>query len=292
MQKNLPNTTASSEVLNTKNLEALLEPILSKFRKRLNWNLPAFITFQQELVEDRKMSASIFDAVKMQTHKIAGSAKILGFEALGVSAAEVESCIDNMNSSEVDQKGPESLVAVFSNFLSNAIEAANAESATVEQKLYLPIPQKRAKHRVLIIDDDEFAREIVKLSLRNENCSFIEAETGMEGIKYLDTHEPDIVVLDVNLPDINGFEILKKVIGWEKKKSIPIVMLTREDGVNSRISGITGGATDYVTKPVSLDKLGKLLSANIKYDKSRYEVGTAYSRKEQAMMTMSRLEYY
>lgn len=294
MDQRHPNITKNSVAVNTKNFETLLEPILIKFRKRLNGNLPAFATFNHVLIEERKIPRRIYDVVRMETHKIAGSAKILGFEALGTAAADVETCIKAMNLSESSRVGSQDLVIQFGKFLSNATSAAIAAD-TASEELYdiTPISANGIKYNVLIIDDDEFARDLVKLSLSltGENCAFIEAETGMAGLKYLNFIKPDLVVLDVNLPDINGFDILKKIMNWEPR-NFPVVMLTRENNVDSRITGIVSGAIDYITKPVSLGELNKILTENIKYNKSRYDVGRAYSRQEQVMATMKRLAYW
>ena len=264
-----------------------------KFRKRLRRTLPAFTAFQNVLSSKSNIPLNVYDAVKTRAHKIAGSAKILGFEALGTSAAEVEACISAMDISETGQVSSKELITAFDKFLLNAMRAASSGGTVSEQnKSELPsVQSKNPKYNVLIIDDDEFTRDLVKLSLTGEACAFFEAETGMGGLEYLSSHTPDLVVLDVNLPDINGFDVLKKIMSSGYKK-FPVVMLTREDGVDSRVTGIAAGAMDYVTKPVSLGKLNKFLGDSIKYDKFRYEGDMAYSRHEQIMQTMKRLEYW
>lgn len=280
-------------MIDAKNLETLLEPILIKFRTRLRRTLPAFTAFQHVLLSKSNIPLNAYDAMKTRVHKIAGSAKILGFETLGASAAEVEACIFAMGISETGQVSSKKLITAFDKFLLNAMRAASSGGTGSEQnKSELPSVQpQNPKYNVLIIDDDEFTRDLVKLSLTGEDCSFFEAETGMVGLKYLNFHTPDLVVLDVNLPDINGFDVLKKIMisGYEK---FPVVMLTREDGVDSRVTGIAAGAMDYVTKPVSLGKLNKFLGDNIKYNKFRYEDEMAHSRHEQIMKTMKRSEFW
>ena len=287
-----PNITESLVMIDAKNLETLLHPILVKFRKRLNQSLPAFTTFGQVLDKRRKIPVGVYDVVKTRVHKISGSAKILGFEALGESAAEVEACIDNMDQSGTDRVGSEELVRAFDKFLSLVIPAAVSGAMNHKQQRGIPTEVRlMPKYKVLIIDDDEFARDLVKLSLTGEDCQFIEAETGKEGLECLNYQIPDLVVLDVNLPDINGFDILKEIMSKDLKK-FPVVMLTREGGVDDQVTGIVAGATDYVVKPATLGKLNKALMDNIKYKESRHDDHTVLTRHEQIMNTMTRLEYW
>ena len=174
-------------MIDAKNLETLLEPILMKFGKRLRRTLPAFTAFQNVLSSQTNIPLNVYDSVKTRAHKIAGSAKILGFEDLGISAAEVETCIIAMDISETGQVSSKELITAFDKFLLNAMSAASSGGtcSPEQNKPKFPSAQpQNPKYNVLIIDDDEFTRDLVKLSLTGESCTFFEAETGMGGLEY------------------------------------------------------------------------------------------------------------
>ena len=145
--------------------------------------------------------------------------------------------------------------------------------------------------RVLIVDDEPHIVMALADKLIFEGYDVVTAHNGQEGIDQTKKENPDLVILDVNLPDINGFDVLKEIMNRDNNK-YPVIMLTREDSIDSRITGISAGAVDYVTKPVPLGKLSKFLSDNIMYDKSRFEEGITRSRREQVLATMKRLEYW
>ncbi|GAA0716916.1 response regulator transcription factor [Clostridium malenominatum] len=104
-------------------------------------------------------------------------------------------------------------------------------------------------NNILIIEDDECIREILTYSLKEESFKVFEASTGMEGLKTLENQYIELIILDLMLPDISGFEICKKV---SLEYKIPIIMLTAKNDIMDKVVGLELGADDYITKPFDI----------------------------------------
>lgn len=100
--------------------------------------------------------------------------------------------------------------------------------------------------KILMIEDDEAIRTGLKYYLEQENFEVIETDNGKDSLKILTDEDISICLLDVNLPDINGFDLFKKL---KEIKDIPIIFLTANDLETSIVMGLDMGADDYVTKP-------------------------------------------
>lgn len=100
--------------------------------------------------------------------------------------------------------------------------------------------------KILMIEDDEAIRTGLKYYLEQENFEVIEIDNGKDSLKILTDEDISICLLDVNLPDINGFDLFKKL---KEIKDIPIIFLTANDLETSIVMGLDMGADDYVTKP-------------------------------------------
>jgi DNA-binding response OmpR family regulator len=106
--------------------------------------------------------------------------------------------------------------------------------------------------RVLVVDDDETVRDVVRRYLEVAGFTVDMAGDGAEGLAKFGAHEPDLVVLDVMMPGINGLEVCKRL---RQVSQVPIVMLTALGEEENRIAGLQLGADDYVTKPFSPKEL-------------------------------------
>jgi len=102
---------------------------------------------------------------------------------------------------------------------------------------------------ILIIEDDECIREILTYSFKEENFIVFQAATGMEGLKVLENESIDLIILDLMLPDVNGFEICRKV---SVEYKVPIIMLTAKNDIMDKVVGLELGADDYITKPFDI----------------------------------------
>jgi DNA-binding response OmpR family regulator len=102
--------------------------------------------------------------------------------------------------------------------------------------------------RILVIEDEERMARFIRLNLEHDGFQVIETYRGMQGIQAIRDSLPDLVLLDVMLPDLDGFEILKMI---RENNSVPVIMLTAKGEENDRVRGLELGADDYVTKPFS-----------------------------------------
>ncbi len=126
------------------------------------------------------------------------------------------------------------------------------------------------KAKILIIDDEKLLRWSLEQNLTKEGYVVISAESGMKGLKLLSEDQPDIVLLDIHLPDISGINILEKI---KKEKKHPIViMITAFGDIETAVKAIKLGAYDFVEKPFNLDKLKILLSKAVETGSLREEV--------------------
>ena len=107
--------------------------------------------------------------------------------------------------------------------------------------------------RVLLVDDEPALTNLVKMALHYEGWTVEVAHNGREAVTKFDEVGPDVLVLDIMLPDIDGLEILQRI--READAYTPTLFLTARDSVTDRVTGLTAGADDYMTKPFSLEEL-------------------------------------
>ncbi|UPK76675.1 response regulator transcription factor [Nocardioidaceae bacterium SCSIO 66511] len=108
--------------------------------------------------------------------------------------------------------------------------------------------------RVLVVEDDESVRDVVRRYLEHDGYDVLLAHDGREGLRAAQEHSPDLVVLDLMLPELDGLTVCKAIRG-QPDPYVPIVMLTALGEVDDRITGLELGADDYVTKPFSPKEL-------------------------------------
>ncbi|MFD7025778.1 response regulator transcription factor [Promicromonospora sukumoe] len=107
--------------------------------------------------------------------------------------------------------------------------------------------------RVLVVDDEPNLTELLTSALRLEGMDVTAAADGASAIRRVRESTPDIVVLDVMLPDMDGLTVLRRL--REHEARVPVLFLTARDAVEDRVSGLTAGGDDYVTKPFSLEEV-------------------------------------
>jgi two-component system phosphate regulon response regulator PhoB len=108
-----------------------------------------------------------------------------------------------------------------------------------------------ARETILVVDDEPEILELVKYNLGKEGFTAVCVETGEEALSAARLKMPDVVLLDLMLPGIDGLEVCRKLRADEKTSGIPIIMLTAKGGEADIVAGLELGATDYVTKPFS-----------------------------------------
>ena len=107
--------------------------------------------------------------------------------------------------------------------------------------------------RVLVIDDEPSIVDAVSTALRYEGFDVIEARNGRIGLALAQTEQPDLIVLDVMLPDLDGFEIIRRLRA--DGLQTPVLFVTAKDALEDKVEGFSAGADDYVTKPFSLAEI-------------------------------------
>jgi len=109
------------------------------------------------------------------------------------------------------------------------------------------------KQKILVVDDEEYIRDLVGTALTFSGFDVALAGDGVTALNKINTYRPDLVMLDVTMPGMDGFEVVRKLRSHSDQT--PVIFLTARDAEEDRISGFTQGGDDYVTKPFSLEEL-------------------------------------
>jgi two-component system response regulator MprA len=109
------------------------------------------------------------------------------------------------------------------------------------------------EQHILVVDDDEKITALLRRSLSFEGYIVTTAADGAKALQMMVAYDPDLVILDVMMPNVDGFEVVKRLRRAESK--VPILMLTARDGLQDRVQGLDLGADDYLVKPFALEEL-------------------------------------
>lgn len=112
-----------------------------------------------------------------------------------------------------------------------------------------------AKQTILVVDDEKDLLDLIEYNLKKEGFAVLKAENGEEGIKIAKEHKPDLVLMDIMMPKMDGMEAVEKMRGDDDLKSIPIIFLTARSDEKTEVEGLDKGGDDYITKPISTTKL-------------------------------------
>ena len=121
---------------------------------------------------------------------------------------------------------------------------------------------EQSEKTVLIVEDERAIVEILKFNLQREGYAVLEALDGEAGLALAQSADPDLILLDVMLPKMNGFDICKTL--REQGRVTPIIMLTAREEESDKVFGLEAGADDYITKPFSMRELLARVKANIR----------------------------
>lgn len=117
------------------------------------------------------------------------------------------------------------------------------------------------ENKILVVDDERPISDIIKFNLEKEGYKVVVAEDGQQAINMTYEHKPDLIILDIMLPIIDGFSVCKKL---RENISTPIIMLTAKEEEVDKVLGLELGADDYMTKPFSVRELMARVKANIR----------------------------
>ena len=108
------------------------------------------------------------------------------------------------------------------------------------------------KPLILVVEDDKPVSKLITTTLRTHDYNYIAAMNGAEAIMEASSHNPDIVLLDLGLPDMDGVDVIKKIRTWS---NMPIIVISARSEDRDKIEALDNGADDYLTKPFSVEEL-------------------------------------
>ncbi|MCR5522862.1 MAG: response regulator transcription factor [Clostridia bacterium] len=117
------------------------------------------------------------------------------------------------------------------------------------------------KLQILVVEDDQPVRNLISVTLKANSYKYITAKNGQEAIMQVSSCNPDIVLLDLGLPDIDGVEVIKTIRSWS---NMPIIVISARSEDSDKIEALDNGADDYLTKPFSVDELLARLRVTIR----------------------------
>lgn len=115
---------------------------------------------------------------------------------------------------------------------------------------------------ILIVEDDKTIQNFLKVTLKTQNYNYIIAETGLSGLSLFYANRPDLVLLDLGLPDIEGIEVLKQI---RQNSSIPIIVVSARSSETKKVMALDYGSDDYVTKPFNAAELLARIRAALRH---------------------------
>jgi two-component system, OmpR family, response regulator len=145
-----------------------------------------------------------------------------------------------------------------------------------------PIP------KVLVVDDEPNIRELVQVALKFHGCSVTTSATGMDALQLAEIDNPDLIVLDVMLPDIDGFEVCRRLRA--SANDVPVIFLTARDTTSDTVTGLTLGGDDYITKPFSVEALVARVRAVLRRASKQHEDGSVGDTNDGGTLRVGDLE--
>ena len=130
------------------------------------------------------------------------------------------------------------------------------------------------KHKILVVDDDPLNVKLLSAMLPSDTYDKMSANSGTEALSILEKHQPDLILLDVMMPGMDGCEVCEKIKGDEKCRDIPIVLVTAMDGIDIKIKGLECGADEFINKPVNVQELRARVASLVKLKDYQDELKT------------------
>jgi len=116
---------------------------------------------------------------------------------------------------------------------------------------------------ILVVDDSPTVRKIVKVTLTKMGCRVVMAEDGLEALTKIEDEKPDLILLDIIMPHLDGYQLCSLIKKKPHYKHIPVVMLSGKDGFFDKVRGRLAGSTGYITKPFQPDVLTETVEKNL-----------------------------
>ena len=125
---------------------------------------------------------------------------------------------------------------------------------------------------ILVVDDEQDLLDLIEYNLKKEDFDVLKAEDGLEGIEVAREHRPDLVLLDIMMPKMDGLEVVERMRNDKKLKRIPIIFLTARGDEKTEVEGLDKGGDDYITKPISTTKLISRIKAVLRRSEETEEM--------------------
>ncbi len=130
-----------------------------------------------------------------------------------------------------------------------------------------------SKQTILVVDDEQDLLDLIEYNLKKEGYNVLKAENGVQGLEMAKEHSPNLVLLDIMMPKMDGIQVCEKMRSNPDLKSIPVIFLTARSDEKTEVEGLNTGADDFVTKPISTTKLLSRIKAVLRrYDDTQEEV--------------------
>jgi two-component system KDP operon response regulator KdpE len=134
---------------------------------------------------------------------------------------------------------------------------------------------------IIVIEDEAQIRRFLRTSLTSEGYQVIEAETGKQGMAEAATRKPDLIILDLGLPDMDGVEVIKGVRAWS---SVPVIILSARSQERDKVSALDAGADDYLVKPFGVGELLARIRVSLRH------VSSAANSDEEGIFSLDELK--
>lgn len=264
--------------MDTKAFEDSFKLIQQRFVSNLSDYLELFEGLSHRLHQSNVQIGNA-EHLRNQIHKLSGSAKTFGFPELNGFAADVERLLVRLVEGAAQEEVLPALRRTLDTFLVEARKITSETSPPRETPAEVmaeaaPIKVRQFDYSIVVVDDDELVRELVKSGLSQAKCRITQAENGAIVLQHLEKTKrynlmtkPDLIVLDVNMPDMGGFEVLKKLKSDPELQAIPVIMLTRRDEDETVMKAFSSGAVDYITKPFKATELATRILSVLKRDR-------------------------
>jgi twitching motility two-component system response regulator PilG len=149
-------------------------------------------------------------------------------------------------------------MASSGSLLSAELKAAGNDTESAEIQLHDEIRKK-----ILVVEDSSTIRKVISITLSQKGYEIIEAGDGLEALSRLNETKPDLILLDIILPKMDGYQILSIIKENPEFKYIPVIMLTSKDGIINKVKGKVAGSSAYLTKPFDPTQLVETIERHI-----------------------------
>ena len=202
--------------------------------------------------------------VMTHAHKLAGSGATFGFPALSAVGRELETHVEAIL--EAGRRASRSEIAFIATQAANLRDAAEPESDLEAE----PAPEPTASDlaaRVLLVEDDPAQARVYLEYLKNERCESVHAETGAAAMASIESRLPDVILLDLMLPDMNGLDILREISA--RDLPVAVIVITAHGSVKVAVEAMRLGARDFLVKPFNAARLLVTLRNTLEHGRLR-----------------------